>query len=216
MKKAIFAVLFIFAVVSVYSQTGVIREMTGDVELKAAGASTFTPARQGSTIARDTVISTGFRSTAIITIGSTEVAVRPLTRLTLAEIQSSADTEILNVSLQTGRVRVAVNPPAGTRANTTVQTPTATASVRGTEFGMGVDDIDGSSGKTSYSSNSDGLSETITSGFGSETDNVGGAKNPNENHTSGTLPGLPGTSGSSNLDVPFEVVQGGLILDIRN
>ena len=215
MKRSIFLGLFIFLAVYAYSQAGIIRELTGDVELKAAGASAFTVARQGSTVARDTIISTGFRSTAIITIGSTEITVRPLTRLTLAEIQSAADTETVNVSLQTGRVRVAVNPPAGTRANTTVQTPSATASVRGTEFGMGVDNIDGSSGKTSYSSNSDGLSQSITSGFGSETDNVGGAKNPNENHTSGTLPGLPGTSGSSDLGVPFEVVQGGLILDIR-
>ena len=133
MKKIFLPLLVLFVVFSVYSQTGVITELTGEVELKAANASAFTRASVGSQIAQDTVISTGFRSTAVITVGSTTLTVRPLTRLTLAEIQSSAGEESLNVDLQTGRVRVAVKPPAGTRANTTVQTPSATASVRGTE-----------------------------------------------------------------------------------
>ena len=216
MKKSIFAVLFIFAVVSVYSQTGVIREFTGDVELKPAGAANFTPARQGSTVAQDTVISTGFRSTAIIVIGSAEITIRPLTRLTLAEIQSASETETLNVNLQTGRVRVAVNPPAGTRANTTVQTPSATASVRGTSFSVGVDNIDGHSGKTNYKSNSTGLSTSITSGFKSESNTTGGVTNPNDMLTKSLLPGQPGTGDSSDLESSLEIVMGGLVVSVEN
>jgi hypothetical protein len=112
----------------------VIRELSGEVELKLAGATAFTTARVGDEVSRNTIVSTGFKSTAIIEVGSSVINVRPLTRLSLAEIQSSAGTDTLNVSLQTGRVRVDVKPPAGTKANTTVQSPSSTASVRGTSF----------------------------------------------------------------------------------
>jgi hypothetical protein len=135
MKKALVVMVLMFAVLyGISAQTGVIRELTGEVELKAAGRSAFSVARTGDKIAQDTIISTGFKSTAVIVVGSSVITVRPLTRLSLAEIQSSSGTETLNVNLQTGRVRVDVKPPAGTKANTTVQGPSATASVRGTSF----------------------------------------------------------------------------------
>jgi len=38
------------------------------------------------------------------------------------------------MNLQSGRVRVDVNPPAGTKASLSISSPTATASVRGTSF----------------------------------------------------------------------------------
>jgi hypothetical protein len=141
MKKALAFLLMLSAIAygisaqaTVSKETGVIKELTGQVELKLAGKSAFTAANAGDKVAQDTIISTGFKSTAVIAVGSSVITVRPLTRLSLAEIQSSAGAETLNVSLQTGRVRVDVKPPAGTRANTTVQGPSATASVRGTSF----------------------------------------------------------------------------------
>jgi hypothetical protein len=140
MKKALAFLLMLSAIAygisaqATSSKDGVIKELTGQVELKAAGKTAFTAARAGDKIAQDTIISTGFKSTAVVVVGSSTITVRPLTRLSLAEIQSSAGTETLNVSLQTGRVRVDVKPPAGTKANTTVQGPSATASVRGTSF----------------------------------------------------------------------------------
>jgi hypothetical protein len=135
MKKTLAFLLMLGAVVyGISAQSGEIRELTGEVSVKAAGKTAFTAAKAGDKIAQDTIVSTGFKSTAVIAVGSSVITVRPLTRLSLAEIQSSAGTETLNVSLQTGRVRVDVKPPAGTRANTTVQGPSATASVRGTSF----------------------------------------------------------------------------------
>jgi hypothetical protein len=141
MRKALAFSLMLFAMVYGISaqaasskEAGVIKELTGQVEIKSAGKSAFTAARVGDKIAQDTIVSTGFKSTAVIEVGSSVITVRPLTRLSLAEIQSSAGTDTLNVSLQTGRVRVDVNPPAGTKANTVVRGPNATASVRGTSF----------------------------------------------------------------------------------
>jgi hypothetical protein len=140
MKRGLFiSLLMAGAVLCAFAQnvrqiTGVIRDITGEVELKRTGASTFIPAKKGDSIAADTIVSTGFKSTAIIEVGSSTIAVRPLTRLSLAEIHSTSDTETLNMNLQTGRVKVDVKPPAGTRSNLTVQSPSATASVRGTSF----------------------------------------------------------------------------------
>ena len=114
--------------------SGLIRELTGTVELKPAGASDFIAAKAGDQVTQDTVVSTGFKSTAIVAVGSSVITVRPLTRLTLREISASSGTETINLSLQTGRVRVDLNPPAGSRASMTVQSPMATASVRGTSF----------------------------------------------------------------------------------
>ena len=118
----------------VFAQNGVIRELSGTVELKASGSSSFVPARAGDRVNQDMVISTGFKSTALLEVGSAVITVRPLTRLTLTEIHASAGAETINVMLQAGRVRVDVNPPAGTRATMAVSSPIATASVRGTSF----------------------------------------------------------------------------------
>ena len=134
MKNIFCAVLILFAAVGLFAQNGVLKEFTGTVELKPAGAAEFAPAQTGSEVARNTIVSTGFKSTAIIEVGSSQIMVRPLTRLTLTEIQSSSGTESLNMSLQSGRVRVDVKPPAGTKTNFAIQSPIATASVRGTSF----------------------------------------------------------------------------------
>jgi hypothetical protein len=155
MKKIFLVVLLFTAAVCVFAQSpaGVIRELSGDVQLKYAGSANFTAARVGSEIAQNTIVSTGFKSTAIIAVGGTVITVRPLTRLSLAEIQSSSETETLNVNLQAGRVRVDVNPPAGMKASTTVQSPSATASVRGTSFEFDTLNLKVNEGTVAYSGN---------------------------------------------------------------
>ena len=143
----------LFCTVLVFGQNGVIKELTGTVELKRAGQSAFVAARAGDAVAQDTVVSTGFKSTALIAVGSTVITVRPLTRLSLAEISASAGSETVNVSLQTGRVRVDVDPPAGTRANTSVRGPNATASVRGTSFEFDTREVKVEKGTVAFQGN---------------------------------------------------------------
>jgi hypothetical protein len=168
MKNVFCFVLMFFATVCVIcaqsaAQNGVIRELTGEVELKPAGATAFVAARTGAEVAPNTIVSTGFKSTAVIAVGSSVITVRPLTRLSLAEIQSSAGTENLNVNLQAGRVRVEVNPPAGSRANFTVQSPTATASVRGTSFEFDTVNLRVNQGRVAFSGAS-GLVTMVNAG----------------------------------------------------
>jgi len=197
MKKIIFILVMVMvAVFAVHSQTGVIRELTGDVELKPAGSSAFIPAVAGNQVAQNTIISTGIKSTAIIEVGSNLIVVRPLTRLSLSEIQSSAGSENLNINLQTGRVRLDVKPPAGTRANTTVQSPAATASVRGTSIDMDTGNVNVLNGAITWGSNN-GIKVRVSGGNNNKLKFNGQPYFPVEMALSGYLPSKPVGSGGS-------------------
>jgi len=149
MKKACLTVLFLFTCFCVFGQ-GVIREITGTVEIKHSGAASFVAANTGDRLGEDTIISTSFRSFAVIEVGHSTMTIRPLTRLSLTEIQTSNEEEKLNVSLQSGRVRVDVKPPTGTRASMSVQSPSAVASVRGTSFEFDMRNLYVSNGSVSF------------------------------------------------------------------
>jgi len=178
MKRIIFTAVFItLTVCGAFCQNGVIRELTGEVELKRVGSSAFVPASAGDTVSSNTVVSTGFRSTAIIVIGSSVITVRPLTRLTLAEIQSMENAENVNVNLQSGRVRVEVKPPAGTKTKLIVQSPSATASVRGTTFEMDTRNLNGIEGKILLSG-VHGAGVLVTGGNSSSANIDGTVSNP--------------------------------------
>jgi len=135
MKRIVLSIILTLGtLVYVSAMNGVIRELSGDVTFKAPGASDFVPAYIGRTLTRDTIVNTGFRSMAIIEVGSATLTVRPLSRISLMQAHEAAGTETVTAGLQAGRVRVDVRPPAGATANFTIQGPSATASVRGTSF----------------------------------------------------------------------------------
>jgi hypothetical protein len=129
-------VFFTLPVFGAFAQSGVIKELSGTVELKPNGANDFSAAKAGDRVNQDTVISTGFKSTALVEVGSAIITVKPLTRLTLKEISASQGEENVNMNLRAGRVRVELTPPAGTKTSMSVTSPVATASVRGTIFDL--------------------------------------------------------------------------------
>jgi hypothetical protein len=180
MKRTVLTAALVLAAAGVFAQGvrgGVIKGMTGTVEVKGAGAAAFVPAKAGEQVKEDTIVSTSFKSTALIEIGSTVIAVRPLTRLTLKEIKASQGSETLNVNLQSGRIRVDVNPPAGAKASMAVVSPSATASVRGTSFEFDTRNLHVNSGNVIFKGvRSQGT--LITAGFNSTTDFNGSAINP--------------------------------------
>jgi len=182
--------LALCSLLNAFAQQAVIREVSGAVEVKASGASSFVTANVGDRLAEDTVISTGFKSSALIEAGATLIAVRPLTRLTLTEIRSSMGNETLNVNLQAGRVRVDVNPPAGTRTSVDVSSPSATASVRGTGFEMDLRGIVVVEGRVDFSGKR-GSPVIVDAGYDSSVLTDGRASNPQGNIIAGFRPSLP-------------------------
>jgi hypothetical protein len=86
------------------------------------------------TIAKGAVISTSFKSTALVSLENSKLIIRPLTRLTLEELVQREGGEEVSLYLRSGRVRAEVSPPAGRKTQFTVHSPSVTASVRGTAF----------------------------------------------------------------------------------
>jgi hypothetical protein len=195
MRRNALAVLILALILAAraFAQDGVIKELTGTVELKRAGQANYVPARLGDAVAKDTVVSTGFKSGALIAAGSAVITVRPLTRLTLAEISAAAGAETINVNLQAGRVRVDVSPPAGTRTTATVRSPIATASVRGTVFELDVASLAVLRGSVAFAGGRGGA-KLVTAGFASEVGEGGKASDPVEAYMAELL--LPPLAGS--------------------
>ena len=187
-------ILFIFSINAVFAQESiraVIQELSGTVEIKQPGKSAWENAAKDGILTEDTLISTGFKSTALLAIGNSLLTVRPLTRLSLSEIQATAGTETLNVNLQTGRVRVAVSPPPGTRVNTTVRSPIATASVRGTVFEFDTINLIVHEGTVAFNGISGGPIMVYEGNSSSANENSGRAALPEEILVAELKPELP-------------------------
>jgi hypothetical protein len=127
------------------------RELSGTVEIKAPGSAVWVSAAAGDRIEKNTLISTGFRSTAVLVLGDSVITVRPVTRLSLEEIIKNQGGEQVNLYLQTGRIRAEVKPPTGGRTDFTVRSPSATASVRGTAFEFDTENLRVDEGRVVYS-----------------------------------------------------------------
>ena len=215
MKKAVILLVVQFVcTVMVFAQTGVITELTGTVELKRAGQANFVPAKKGDSVAKDTIVSTGFKSSALIKVGSAVLTVRPLTRLSLAEISNMAGEETLNVALQTGRVKVDVNPPAGTKASMSVQAPIATASVRGTSFEFDTQTLTVLEGTVGFRGSQGGVMP-VSAGSTSQINENGRAADPIVIYAAELTPQPPAgaESGFSSTFVSYGVFS--LILDLK-
>jgi hypothetical protein len=154
-KERFFALVFVSGLLFARSlqaqESAFFREINGTVEIKAPGSTLWTNAAAGDRIEKNTLVSTGFKSTAIIVFGDSLITVRPVTRLSLEEIAREQNNEQVNLFLHTGRVRADVKPPAGGSSNFTVRSPIATASVRGTSFEFDTEHLRVDEGRVQYS-----------------------------------------------------------------
>ena len=214
MKKTIIALLMVLAALNAFALNGLITELSGEVEVKSPGAAEFAAASVGDQLSQDTVISTGFNSTALIQIGSALLTVRPLTRLTLAEIQAASGEETLNLNLQTGRVRVDLNPPSGTRATMSVSSPNATASVRGTSFEFDTRNIRVFSGSVAFKGKQN-RETRLSAGSGAGIDASGAVADSAAGGSAALLPSPPvGTDPSGRTGRSASSSQGTLRINV--
>jgi hypothetical protein len=208
MKKASLALLFLCAGLGVFAQSGVILEATGVVEIKSPGDEIFVAAKIGDQLSQGTVISTGFKSFVTIEIGCAFITVKPLSRLTLTEAQSSAEEETLDVDLLAGRVHVDVKPPAGAKALMSVMSPMAVVSVRGTSFEFDTRNIYVDDGVVGFTGKHGPLMR-VGAGANSRVKANAGAANPLERKTAGLfltpLPGMDVIGGPVRVGVPFTI-----------
>jgi hypothetical protein len=136
MKQSCVFVLLLAGIWSISAQErqAVILGAQGTVEIQDEGLPEWRAVTPGDTLGKNAVISTGFKSNALVSLGDSRLSILPLTRLTLEELVQRDAAEEAGLYLRTGRVRADVRPPAGSRTDFTVRPPIATASVRGTDF----------------------------------------------------------------------------------
>lgn len=156
----------------------VIRQVAGTVEIKAPGKD-WVPARAGAALTKDTLISTAFKSVAVISVGTSTLTVKPLTRLSLEEIARLEGSETVRLALLSGRVRAEVKPPAGGKTDFTVKSPTATASVRGTGFDQDPVNLEVDDGNVEFTG-PDGQPVQVGAGQSSTVDEDGGSVPPED------------------------------------
>ena len=107
--------------------------VTGKVEYQRPG-SAWKPAKVGDSVEKGTIVSTGFKSSATLKLDETSLYLKPLTRLTLEDLIKTSGGTQTKLYLLAGRVKADVPPQAGKTTDFHIKSPTATASVRGTEF----------------------------------------------------------------------------------
>jgi hypothetical protein len=136
MKKIICLMALSFIIVSgLEAQVqAVVKEVSGKVEVKAAGASAWLPAKAGLKLAKGSFVSTGFNSTALLELGPSLLSVKPLTRMQLEELIAKEGTVSTELFLKVGKVKAELKSGVGLKQDFTLKSPVSTAAVRGTEF----------------------------------------------------------------------------------
>jgi hypothetical protein len=173
-KKMILGLLLVCGAAGLFAQETLIQEIWGTVEVKAAGEAEWKAARQGQTLERGALISTGFNSGALIISGSSKVTLRPLSRLSVEELAAAGSGEKVDINLLAGGLRVSVQPPAGGRVSFNVRSPIATASVRGTEFEFDGVRVRVEEGRVHMSGNSGGGGAYVSAGHIGRVDSESG------------------------------------------
>ncbi len=132
MRGAWFGLALLLAAGAGFGQDATFRQVTGKVEVNSGTG--WKPAATGTAVARGSVISTGFDSTAILDLGQSTVSVKPLTRLTLEELVQQSGSQTTGLFLRTGKVSAQVKTAEGLRQDFKLRSPVSTAAVRGTSF----------------------------------------------------------------------------------
>ena len=127
-----FCILLMIPTMFLTAQDAVLARVSGQVKVSADSV-TWTVGEQGTVLEPGTVISTGFKSTALIKTADAEIEVSQLTRLTLEELTERDNTIHTTLFLNGGRINTEVSREK-VRHDFTVRSPVATASVRGTGF----------------------------------------------------------------------------------
>jgi hypothetical protein len=123
------------------SRSGKVEKISGDVSARHADDEDWCGAVLGQTLGTGDEIHTGPESEATITFSdSSFVLVRQLTETAIGDLSGPADRPRIRMLLKMGEIAAKVNHEVDLAADFAIRTPTATASVRGTDFVVSYDD----------------------------------------------------------------------------
>jgi len=134
MKKISIILILVFISSGLFAEISAeIGDTSGKVEIKAPGEE-WVKAEPGMAFGKGYMISTGFRSEAVIKIGPSQLVVKQLTRMGLDELVEKQGTVSTGLNLRVGKIRAEVRTTEGLRQDFRLTSPISTASVRGTSF----------------------------------------------------------------------------------
>jgi hypothetical protein len=143
LTATIAGVLFLLAPLSAHAAVGNVTEQVGQ-EAKIARSKDTITVGKGTGIEMNDVITTSKAKLGLTFIDNTKVAITPQSRLVIDDFVYDPNTKTgkLAMNIAAGTVRYASGAIAhNARENVRLRTPTATISVRGTDFTMTVDEI---------------------------------------------------------------------------
>lgn len=105
----------------------------GKVEILEGGM--WIPVEEGDIIQeRGAVISTGFKSNAVVSVKGTNFTLGPLTRITIENMVAMENKDSTQIYIDSGSLKANVSSSDGRKVGFKVRSAVATASVKGTEF----------------------------------------------------------------------------------
>ena len=105
----------------------------GKVEILEGGM--WIPVEEGDIIQeRGAVVSTGFKSNAVVSVKGTNFTLGPLTRITIENMVAIENKDSTQIYIDSGSLKANVSSSDGRKVGFKVRSAVATASVRGTEF----------------------------------------------------------------------------------
>ena len=130
MKKIVTILVFLTVAFYAFALDGVVMEVLGKVEKQVDNS--WVPLKKGDILVPGDIVSTGFKSEAVISIGESVITVKALTRMTIEQLFEKNKNHVSSVYLDVGSISADVKPVTDKRVGFTVKTPAVTASVRGT------------------------------------------------------------------------------------
>lgn len=132
MKKLFLAlIIFGFCTAGLFAAEAIVLHTEGKVEVQKAGA--WVALKAGDSVPKGAVISTGFKSSAVIKFQESSFTLDALTRITVEQLAVTSKTDESKLYLSTGKVKFDIKTSENKRAGFQVRSPVATASVRGTQ-----------------------------------------------------------------------------------
>ena len=130
MKKIVTILVLLTVAFYSFALDGIVMEVLGKVEKQVDNS--WIALKKGDVLVPGDIVSTGFKSEAVISIGESVITVKALTRKTIEQLYEKNKNHVSSVYLDVGSVSADVKPVTNKRVGFTVKTPAVTASVRGT------------------------------------------------------------------------------------
>lgn len=185
MKKSFFCIILILLPLfySFSTEFPTVTQIQGKVEIKnQPSGSDWVKAFKGMKVKPGALISTGFKSNAVIELDNSEIFVKQLTRMTIDKLSRKNNTIKTNLNLRLGRISADVKTSKGLKHDFVVRTPVSTAAVKGTIFDAGIGNLEVKKGRISFT-NRIGQTVTVNSGNSSNVTGEGYSSPENTGET---------------------------------